>query len=141
MVTRWIALLLAAALVAFVAVVIWAVLRQDNLADTPTGATPTALVSEVLSDGRVDVQIFALGNRNIRLEIQFTPDADAVEAPGRRPTVMFAMADMNMDGIDPPLERVEAGVWRTRFRLPMAGRWIVSVGFGEDFAEVEFDAR
>jgi hypothetical protein len=26
-------------------------------------------------------------------------------------------------------------------KLPMAGRWVVSVGFGEEFAEVEFDAR
>ena len=141
MATRWIALLLAAALVVFVVVVIWAALRQGNLADTPTGDTPTALVSEVLSDGQLEAQIFALGDRNIRLEIQLTPDADAVAAPGPRPTVTFAMANMNMDGFDPPLELVGPGVWRSRFKLPMAGRWIVSVGVGEDFAEVEFDAQ
>ncbi len=43
---------------------------------------PTAEVSEVLPDGRIDVQVYALGNLDVRLEIQFTPDADAVE---RRP--------------------------------------------------------
>jgi hypothetical protein len=26
-------------------------------------------------------------------------------------------------------------------KLPMAGRWVVSVGFGEEFAEVEVDAQ
>ena len=140
--TRWVALLLAAILVVFVGVFIWATLRQDAPAQTmTTGGTPTAAISETLSDGRIEAQIFALGGRDIRLEIQFAADADAPEIAGLRPTVTFAMVDMHMDGIDPPLERVEAGVWRTRFRLPMAGRWIVSVGFGEEFAEVEFDAR
>jgi hypothetical protein len=51
------------------------------------------------------------------------------------------MAAMHMDGVTPPLALVETGVWRAKVELPMAGRWIVSVGFGEEFAEVEFDAR
>ena len=58
-----------------------------------------------------------------------------------RPDVNFAMVDMHMDSIAPPLQLVEAGVWRADVKLPMAGRWVVSVGFGEEFAEVEFDAR
>lgn len=141
MVTRWGALLLVAILVVFVGGVIWAALRQGNPADTPTSAAPTAVVSEALSDGQLDAQIFALGDRNIRLEVQFTPDAAVVEASGSRPIVTFAMADMHMDGIDPPLEPVRPGVWRARFKLPMAGRWIVSVGVGEEFGEVQFDAQ
>ena len=67
--------------------------------------------------------------------------ADAIETAGMRPDVNFAMAAMHMDGVTPPLALVEAGVWRAKVKLPMAGRWIVSVGFGEEFAEVEFDAR
>ena len=67
--------------------------------------------------------------------------ADAIETAGMRPDVNFAMAAMHMDGVTPPLALVEAGVWRADVKLPMAGRWVVSVGFGEEFAEVEFDAR
>ena len=141
MVTRWGALLLVAAIVVFVGAFIWATLRQDVSSLPPASNTLTATISEVLSDGRIDAQIFALAGRDIRLEIQFAAVAGAVETVDLQPTVTFAMAEMHMYGIDPPLERVEAGVWRTRFRLPMAGRWIVSVGFGEEFAEVEFDAR
>jgi hypothetical protein len=102
---------------------------------------PTAEVSEVLPDGRIDVQVYALGNRDVRLEIQFTPDADAMETAAMRPDVNFAMVEMHMDGFDPPLQLVETGVWRANLKLPMAGRWVVNVGFAEDFAEVEFDAQ
>jgi hypothetical protein len=98
-------------------------------------------VSERLSDGQLDVQVFALSNQEVRLEIQFMPNADAIETAGMRPDVNFAMAAMHMGGVTPPLALVEAGVWRAKVKLPMAGRWIVSVGFGEEFAEVEFDAR
>ena len=45
-----------------------------------------------------------------------------------------------MDGIDPPLQLIEVGVWRVRFKLPMAGRWVVNIGIGEEFAKVEFNA-
>ena len=48
--------------------------------------------------------------------------------------------EMHMDGLTPPLELVEAGVWRVNLKLPMAGLWIVNVGFGEEFAEVQFHA-
>ena len=83
----------------------------------------------------------SFANRDVRLEIQFTPDADAIESAAMRPDVNFAMLEMHMDGFDPPLQLVEAGVWRANLKLPMAGRWVVSVGFGEDRAEVEFDAQ
>lgn len=135
--TRVLAVALALCVFGLVAAFIWATVRtldpRDTVADQ---SVPTAEVSEVLPDGRIDVQVYALGNRDVRLEIQFTPDADAM-----RPDVNFAMLEMHMDGFDPPLQLVEAGVWRANLKLPMAGRWVVSVGFGEDRAEVEFDAQ
>ncbi len=140
--TRVLAVALALGVFALVAAFIWATVRtldpRDTVADRDV---PTAEVSEVLPDGRIDVQVYALGNRDVRLEIQFTPDADAVETTAMRPDVNFAMVEMHMDGFDPPLQLVEAGVWRANLKLPMAGRWVVSVGFGEDRAEVEFDAQ
>lgn len=140
--TRVLAVLLAVAVLAFVGAFVWATMRTPDPGDTVAdGDTPTAEVSEVLPDGRIDVQVYALGNRDVRLEIQFTPDADAVETAAMRPDVNFAMVEMHMDGFDPPLQLIEAGAWRANLKLPMAGRWVVNVGFAEDFAEVEFDAQ
>ncbi|MBA3909944.1 MAG: hypothetical protein C0524_08650 [Rhodobacter sp.] len=136
------AILIAVGFLVFVGTFIWAALRPPaaELASTE-GIAPTASVSEALSDGRLDAQIFALGNRNVRLEIQFMPNADAIETDPMRPNVYFAMVGMNMNGFEPPLELVESGVWRANVKLPMAGRWVVNVGIGEDFAEMEFDAK
>ena len=140
--TRALAVILALGVAVFVGVFIWTTAWTLDPRDT-TSADPsvTAKVSEALSDGRMDVQVYALGGRDVRLEIQFMPDTDAGVAADMRPDVNFAMVDMHMDGIAPPLQLVEAGVWRADVKLPMAGRWVVSVGFGEEFAEVEFDAR
>ena len=140
--TRALAVILALGVAVFVGVFIWTTVWTLDPRDT-TSADPsvTAKVSEALSDGRMDVQVYALGNRDVRLDIQFTPDADAIESAAMRPDVNFAMMEMHMDGFDPPLQLVEAGVWRANLKLPMAGRWVVSVGFGEDRAEVEFDAQ
>ena len=142
MATRALAVILALGVAVFVGVFIWTTVWTLDPRDT-ISADPsvTAEVSEAFSDGRMDVQVYALGGRDVRLEIQFMPDTDAGAAAGMRPVVNFAMVDMHMDGIAPPLQLVEAGVWRAKVKLPMAGRWIVSVGFGEEFAEVEFDAR
>ncbi len=140
--TRALALILALGAAVFVGVFIWTTVWTLDPRDT-ISADPsvTAEVSEAFSDGRMDVQVYALGGRDVRVEIQFMPDTDAGAAAGMRPVVNFAMVDMHMDGIAPPLQLVEAGVWRADVELPMAGRWVVSVGFGEEFAEVEFDAR
>lgn len=140
--TRALALILALGVAVFVGVFIWTTVWTLDARDT-ISADPsvTAEVSEAFSDGRMDVQVYALGGRDVRVEIQFMPDTDAGAAAGMRPVVNFAMVDMHMDGIAPPLQLVEAGVWRADVKLPMAGRWVVSVGFGEEFAEVEFDAR
>lgn len=140
--TRVLAIAVAVGVLVFVGAFLWAALRPPAAMQTSAeGAAPTASASEALSDGRLDVQIFALGDRDVRLEIQFMPDADAVEMAAMRPDVNFAMVEMHMDGFDPPLQLVESGIWRANLKLPMAGRWVVNVGFGEDFAELEFDAK
>ena len=140
--TRALALVVPVGVLVFVGAFIWAALRPPASVQTSAdGTAPTASASETLPDGRLDVQIFALGNRDVRLEIQFMPDADALEMAAMRPDVNFAMVEMHMDGFDPPLQLVEPGIWRADLKLPMAGRWTVNVGFGEDFAEVEFDAK
>ena len=140
--TRVVAAILAVGVVAFVGIFVWTVVwTLEPQATGAQGDAPTAETSEQLSDGRLDVQVYALGDRNVRLEIQFMPDADAIELAVQRPEVNFAMVDMHMDGIDSPLELVEAGVWRANLELPMAGRWVVNVGFGDEFMEIEFDAK
>ena len=140
--TRALAVILALGVAVFVGVFIWTTVWTLDPRDTISAdPSATAEVSEALSDGRMDVQVYALGNLDVRVEIQFMPDTDAGAAAGMRPVVNFAMVDMHMDGIAPPLQLVEAGVWRAVVKLSMAGRWVVSVGFGEECAEVEFDAR
>ncbi|MCA0270466.1 MAG: hypothetical protein LCH69_00135 [Proteobacteria bacterium] len=126
----------------FVGTFMWAALRPPvSVQTSAAGAAPTASVSDTLSDGRLDAQIFAIGNQDVRLEIQFSPNADAVEMAAMRPDVNFAMVGMHMDGFDPPLQLIGSGIWRANFKLPMAGRWVVNVGFGEDFVEMEFDVE
>ncbi|MES2913507.1 MAG: FixH family protein [Pseudomonadota bacterium] len=152
--TRVLALLAALGIVGFVGMFIWAAVRPPPTWQTPAGgAAPTASVSERLSLGRLDVQVYAVGNRNVRLDIQFMPDAGMANMNGMggmggmadmdsmRPDVNFAMVEMHMNEVDPPLKLVEPGVWRAEVELPMAGRWIVNVGFSEEFVEIEFDAK
>lgn len=142
MITKVLAMALALGVFALVGAFIWTTVSMPDPRETAADRNvPTAEVSEVIPDGRIDVQVYALGNRDVRLEIQFTPDADAVETAAMRPDVNFAMVEMHMDGLDPPLQLVDTGVWRANLTLPMAGRWVVNVGFAEDFAEVEFDAQ
>lgn len=139
--TRVLAILVGLGVLGFVGAFVWAAMRPPASVQTASdGVAPTASVSEMLSDGRLDVQVYASGNRDVRVKIQFMPNGDAVEAVSMRPDVNFAMVEMHMDGLTPPLELVEAGVWLVNLKLPMAGQWIVNVGFGEEFAEVPFDA-
>lgn len=137
--TRVLAILVALGVLAFVGAFVWAAMRPPTSVQTASdGVAPTASISEMLSDGRLDVQVYSMGNRDVRMEIQFIPDGDA---PALRPEVNFAMVSMHMDGISPPLQLLAPGKSRAYVKLPMAGRWVVNVGFGEDFAEVEFDAN
>lgn len=140
--TRVLAFLAALGIAGFVGMFVWAAFRPAVSPQTiAEGAAPTASVSETLSDGRLDVQVYAIGNRNVRLDIQFKADADAAAMAGMRPDVYVAMVEMKMNEVDPPLQLVEPGVWRADVELPMAGRWVVNVGFSEEFVEVEFDAK
>lgn len=140
--TRVIAAILAICIVTFVGIFIWTtVWTIDPREAVSADGSPSTNITEQLSDGQLDVQVYVLGSQEVRLEIQFMPDADALETSGMRPDVSFAMTDMHMDGVAPPIELVGAGVWRAKVKLPMAGRWIVNVGFGEEFAEAEFDVR
>ena len=139
--TRVLAICFALGILALVGAFVWAAMRPPATVPIPSGGVaPTGSVSEMLSDGRLDVQVYTTGSRDVRIEIQFIPDADVVDAASMRPDVNFAMVEMHMDGLTPPLELVEAGVWRVNLKLPMAGLWIVNVGFGEEFAEIQFDA-
>ena len=140
--TRGVAAFLALGFLAFAGAFLWTAIRPPALEEqAAAGAGATATLSEVLSDGRIEAQVFALGGSEVQLDIRFTQNADALEAAGMRPSVNFAMVDMHKDGIAPPLQLVAAGVWRARVKLPMAGRWVVNIGVGEDFAEVAFDAE
>lgn len=140
--TRALAILVALGVFAFAGAFLWAAFRPVSPGQIgPDGVAPTATVSEAISDGLLDMQVYVLGNLEVRLEIRFVPDAQALASAGTRPDVKFAMLDMHMDGFDPPLELVGPGQWRARLKLPMAGRWVVTAGFGEERAEVEFDAR
>ena len=104
-----------------------------------TGNAPLGQLSRHLAEGRISASVHAVGSQMARLEIRFLPDGSSAPFGGSRPDVSFAMVQMHMDGIVPPLELVEAGHWRAVVQLPMAGRWVVNVGIDEDFAEVEFD--
>ena len=76
--TRALALILALGVAVFVGVFIWTTVWTLDPRDT-ISADPsvTAEVSEAFSDGRMDVQVYALGGRDVRVEIQFMPDTDA----------------------------------------------------------------
>ena len=102
--TRVLAVLVALCVLGFVGAFIWAAMRPPASVQTASyEVAPSASVSETLSDGRLDVQVYATGNRDVRMEIQFVPDADAVETAGMRPDANFAMVEMHMDGLTPPL--------------------------------------
>ena len=87
--TRVLAILVALGVLGFVGAFIWAAMRPPASVPISSGeVAPTASVSEMLSDGRIDVQVYATGNRDVRMDIQFMPDADAVETVGMRRLVL-----------------------------------------------------
>ena len=126
-------------LLAFLAMLAWGGLRGPS---APTGTAdqtqPAATLSEQLSEGLIEAQVYVLSNLSYRIEVQFSPEANSTTLSSVPPDVVLAMVTMHMDGFDPPLELVEAGAWRTVGKLPMAGDWILNVGYGDDFAEVVF---
>lgn len=136
---------ISASLVGFgiVAFFVWDALRTDTPFRTDSAEmVPAAVTSEKFFEGQLEVQVFVLGNQKVLLEIQFEPaDRSSLDLENLVPEVVFAMTSGHMDGFDPPLERLQPGVWRSTFAAPEVGRWIVSAGFGEEFAEVELDVK
>lgn len=140
--TRILTILAALGVFGFAAEGISADLRTSASGTTsPAGGRPTSSVSELTSEGRFELDVYARSDRDVRLDIRFTPDSGASVFGDTPPEVNFATLDLHMHSFDPPLERVGPGEWRARLILPVAGRWVASAGYGEDWAEVEFDAR
>jgi len=99
---------------------------------------PVSTLAEQISDGLIKAQVYTFDNLTYQIEIQFTPAPDSTISASAEPEISLSMEGMHMDGFDPPLENVGAGTWRSRGKLPMAGKWILSVGFGEEFGEMIF---
>lgn len=139
MIAKITAALIGIPLLVLLAMLAWGGLRGPTV---PTDQTqPAATLSEQLSEGLIEAQVYVLGDLSYRIEIQFSPDTTSNILSGMPPDVIMAMATMHMDGFDPPLELVGAGMWRTVGKLPMAGDWILNVGYGDDFAEVIFSVE
>lgn len=129
-------------ILALVAPFVWGELRLGPESVSESGPSiPTATLSEQISDGLIEAQVFVLGNLAYRIEIQFSPGSTSSIPSTMPPEVILSMASMHMDGFDQPLELVGPGAWRSQGKIPMAGMWIMSVGYGDEFAEVLFAAE
>lgn len=95
-------------------------------------------LSEQMSDGFIEAQVRTFDSLTYQINVQFTQVPDSTVPAGMPPELNLSMESMHMDGFEPPLEEIGIGAWRARGKLPMAGRWILSVGFGEEFAELTF---
>ncbi len=104
--------------------------------DASQGLTLTA----ALTEGQMDTTITSLGNLTFVIDVRLTAPPDVLQQSDLTPEANFAMVEMHMDGIVPDFSTVGPGVWQAKAVLPMAGAWIVNVGFGEDFAETVFVA-
>ncbi|WP_054005301.1 hypothetical protein [Cypionkella psychrotolerans] len=129
-------------LLALLAVLAWGGLRSPTSQTAPGNQSqPAATLSEQLSEGLIEAQVYVLGDLSYRIDIQFSPEATSTIPASMPPDVIMAMVSMHMDGFDPPLELLGAGMWRTQGKLPMAGDWILNVGYGDDFAEATFNVE
>lgn len=108
--------------------------------DTMTAA-PVATVSERLGEGVLEAQVYLTGNLTYRLDIQFTPNDTTTIFSGAPPSAIFDMTSMGTGSFEPPLELVGAGSWRAQGKIPMAGDWLLNVGYGDEFAEAPFVAQ
>jgi hypothetical protein len=120
----------------------WGELRFRALPATEFGAsTPVATLSEQLSEGLIEAQIYVLEDLKYRIDVQFSPDSSSSIASTMPPEVNLSMESMHMDGYDQPLELIGNGAWRSEGGLPMAGVWIMNVGYGDEFAEAHFTLK
>lgn len=129
-------------MLAFVVLLFWGGAVQSPDAE-PIDASggPVAVMSEQLSDGLIEAQVYLTGNLGYQIDIQFSPEAGSTIAATMPPDVNLAMVDMHMDGYTLPLELIGSGAWRSKGKMPMAGKWIMSIGFGDEFAELTFDVK
>ncbi len=126
----------------FVTLIVWGVIRLGFQSGSEPGEIPpAAILSEQLSDGLIEAQVYILGDLAYRIEIQFLPDPTSTIPPTMPPEVNLSMEAMHMDGYEQQLKPVDNGAWRIQGKAPMAGIWIMSVGYGDEIAEVRFSAN
>ena len=129
-------------MLALAALFAWGALRSGPESQVDSGAAqPAATLSEQLADGLIEAQVYVLGDLAYRIEIQFSPGSTSTIPSTMPPEVHLTMVSMHMDGFDQPLELVGPGAWRSQGKIPMAGMWIMNVGYGDEFAELLFDAE
>ena len=129
-------------MLALAALIAWGALRSGpQSAPDPKAEWPAANISEQLPEGLIEAQVYMTGDLNYRIEVQFSPDATSNIPSTMPPDVVLSMATMHMDGFDQPLELVGPGAWQSKGKIPMAGMWIMNVGYGDEFAEVLFAAE
>ena len=129
-------------MLAVAALFAWGALRSGPQPEPDPGEErPAAILSEQLPEGLIEAQVYMTGDLNYRIEVQFSPDATSNIPSSMPPDVVLSMTTMHMDGFDQPLELVGPGAWRSQGKIPMAGMWIMNVGYGDEFAEVLFLAE
>lgn len=129
-------------MLALAALFAWGALRSGPQSEPdPRTEQPVAILSEQLSDGLIEAQIYMTGDLNYRIEIQFSPEVTSNIPSTMPPEVVLSMTTLHMDGFDQPLELIGLGEWRSQGKIPMAGMWIMNVGYGDEFAEVLFAAE
>lgn len=120
----------------------WAGLTGQRPANTQSaGEGPQAVLSERLQDGLIEADIYLGEALSFRIDLRFTPSEGSTISEATRPSLVAFNADMGMGDIEPALESLGQGRWRGAGSFPMAGRWIVSAGFGEEMGEVTVNAR
>lgn len=142
MIIKAVCALIGLPVLALVGLFVWGGLRSGPAPLSESDALiPAAILSEQLSDGMIEAQVYVLGNLGYRIEIQFSPSFTSNISSTMPPEVSLSMESMHMDGLNQPLELVGNGAWQGQGEVPMAGIWIVNVGYGDEFAEVPFAAR
>lgn len=142
MIIKAVCALIGLPVLALAALFIWGGLRSGPAPLSESDALiPAGILSEQLSDGMIEAQVYVLDNLAYRLEIQFSPNSNSNIPSTMPPEVNLSMESMHMDGFNQSLELVGNGAWQSQGVVPMAGRWIVNVGYGDEFAEMHFAAR
>lgn len=142
MIARIAAAAIGVPMLALVTVLIWGALRGPAPpAIVDRQSAPSASLSEQLSEGLIEIEVYLPGDRTYLINVRFSSDPTSTILSGMPPDVTMATADMHMGGFSPPLELISAGVWQAGGKVTMAGNWIISVGYGQDFAELPFRVK